>query len=45
MAIFSFIGGWSNSRRRHSALGHKSPRDFEREAQAVDPKPSPETVY
>lgn len=29
MAIFQFIEGWYNSRRRHSALGHQSPAKFE----------------
>ena len=30
MAIFQFIEGWYNPRRRHSALGYLSPNDFER---------------
>jgi putative transposase len=30
MAIFDFIEGWYNSRRRHSALGRVSPLKFER---------------
>ncbi len=32
MAIFEFIEGWYNLRRRHSALGYLSPDEFEREA-------------
>jgi putative transposase len=30
MAVFEFIEGWYNPHRRHSALGHKSPLNFER---------------
>ena len=33
MAIFSFVEGWYNPSRRHSALGYKSPVEFERTAQ------------
>ena len=32
MAIFEYINGLYNSRRRHSALGWKSPVAFERKA-------------
>ena len=32
MAVFRFIEGWYNTRRRHSALGYQSPNDFERAA-------------
>ena len=31
-AVFDFIEGWYNSRRRHSALDYRSPNDFERQA-------------
>lgn len=36
MAIFSFIEGWYNPHRRHSALGYLSPIDYERRAQAEE---------
>ena len=29
-ALFSYIEGWYNPRRRHSALGYYSPMEFER---------------
>lgn len=29
-ALFSYIEGWYNPRRRHSALGYHSPVEFER---------------
>jgi putative transposase len=29
MAVFEFIEGWYNPHRRHSALGYRSPNDFE----------------
>ena len=32
MAVFVFIEGWYNPSRRHSALGYKSPIEFERTA-------------
>ena len=39
LAIFSFIEGWYNRRRRHSGLGYLSPTDYERwfEQQTADP--------
>jgi len=36
MAVFTFIEGWYNPRRRHSALDHLSPIDYERR---VEPEP------
>jgi putative transposase len=35
MAICSFIQGWYNPGRRHSALGFKSPVDYERITRAA----------
>lgn len=32
MAVFDFIEGWYNPHRRHSALGQKSPLNYERSA-------------
>ena len=29
-AVFEFIEGWYNPRRRHSALGYRSPNEFEK---------------
>ncbi len=34
-AIFQFIEGWYNTKRRHSALGYLSPNEFERRAAAT----------
>ena len=31
LALFSYIEGWYNPRRRHSALGYRSPVNFEKE--------------
>lgn len=33
LALFSYIEGWYNPRRRHSALGYRSPANFERSHQ------------
>ena len=39
MAVFQFIEGWYNTRRRHSALGYLSANDFERAAEAAGARP------
>ena len=41
MAVFTFIEGWYNPSRRHSALGYKSPIEFERIASETLPHVSP----
>ena len=40
MAIFEFIEGWYNPRRRHSALGYLSPNDFERTVAGAAKRPA-----
>jgi putative transposase len=40
MAVFGFIEGWYNPRRRHSAIGYLSPMDYERN-QLPPARPSP----
>jgi putative transposase len=37
MAVFTWIEGWYNPRRRHSGLGYRSPVNFERNQQAHQP--------
>ena len=39
MAVFQFIEGWYNTRRRHSALGYLSPNDFESAVAAAAERP------
>ena len=33
VAVFSFVEGWYNPVRLHSALGYRSPIDYERQMQ------------
>jgi putative transposase len=40
LAVFGFIEGWYNPRRRHSALGYLSPVNFERRAAQLPAAPS-----
>lgn len=40
-ALFTYIEGWYNPRRRHSGLGYLSPLNFERKHQAAGPMPTP----
>jgi hypothetical protein len=42
MACFSFIEGFCNPARRHSALGYRSPLRYEEETQIDRNPPSPE---
>jgi putative transposase len=41
MAVFTFIEGWYNPRRRHSALDYLSPVDYEKRIKAEAHIPSP----
>ncbi len=45
MAVFEFIEGWYNPRRRHSAIGYLSPIDHERSHQLPPRSPKRLTVH
>lgn len=37
LVVFTWIEGWYNPRRRHSALGDRSPMNFEQQQQKENP--------
>lgn len=43
MAVFTFIEGWYNPRRRHSALGYLSPVEYEGRTQLSALEPQAQT--
>ena len=45
MAIFEFIEAWYNRKRRHSALGHLRPEEFERTAAKGASRPAATTNH
>jgi putative transposase len=49
MAVFSYVEGWYNPARLHSALGYRSPTTYEQEhTQTADAEPQsakPSTVH
>jgi len=43
-ALFSYIEGWYNPRRRHGSIGYLSPNEFERHSATAPPRSSAERV-
>lgn len=44
-AVFEYIEGWYNPRRRHSAIGYVSPNDYERRHDRAASEPKHESVH
>lgn len=44
-AVFTFIEGWYNPSRRHSAIGYRSPIRFERQHEQALAEAKPEPVH
>jgi len=44
-AVFTFIEGWYNPHRRHSAIGYVSPIQYERQHAQATATPKPEPVH
>jgi putative transposase len=45
LALFTYIEGWYNPRRRHSALGYQSPANFERSKTEIASHPRPNPLH
>lgn len=44
-AVFTFLEGWYNPHRRHSAIGYVSPIQYEKQHAQATAAPKPETVH